>query len=378
MTTSVATLATRLLELHHTGSTLVLPNVWDAWSAKVVAEAGFGALSIGSHPLADSRGQGDNEDMTLDDALDGVRRICSAVPEVPVTADMEAGYGATPQELVERLLEAGAVGLNIEDTVHSEGGRMRSAAEHADYIGAIRQAADAAGVDLVVNARTDVFLKKDQFDDPRRRGRHPPAGVRGGRRPLRLPRRRTGRGCAAGAPRRAVRAGQRHRQPANGSRRRVAGGPAGDGRPPVTFGPQADAGARTRPRRPGHALALTPQATTRTGTASTVSLDPRAGLEAQGLELASWAMTSVPSSSVQVTRDSGPRNITVVTVAWPPSSATTETASGRTSAKPSPGAEPSRAGTSRPSTEATPPATVAGSRLLSPTNSPTNRVAGAE
>ena len=166
MTTTVATLATRLLELHHTGSTLVLPNVWDAWSAKVVAEAGFGALSIGSHPLADSRGQGDNEDMTLDDALDGVRRICSAVPEVPVTADMEAGYGATPQELVERLLEAGAVGLNIEDTVHSEGGRMRSAAEHADYIGAIRQAADAAGVDLVVNARTDVFLKKDQFADP--------------------------------------------------------------------------------------------------------------------------------------------------------------------------------------------------------------------
>src|SRR5690349_15743276 len=166
MTTSAAALATRLLELHHTGSTLVLPNVWDAWSAKVVAEAGFGALSIGSHPLADSLGQGDNEDMTLDDALDGVRRICSAVPEVPVTADMEAGYGTAPGELVERLVEAGAVGLNIEDTVHSEGGRMRSAAEHADYIGALRQAADAAGVDVVVNARTDAFITKDRFDDP--------------------------------------------------------------------------------------------------------------------------------------------------------------------------------------------------------------------
>ena len=127
--------ATRLLELHHTGTTLVLPNVWDAWSARAVADAGFAALSIGSHPLADSRGQGDNEDMSLDDALDGVRRICSAVPDAPVTADMEAGYGATPAELVERLLEAGAVGLNIEDTVHSEGGRMRSVAEHADYIG---------------------------------------------------------------------------------------------------------------------------------------------------------------------------------------------------------------------------------------------------
>jgi 2-methylisocitrate lyase-like PEP mutase family enzyme len=158
--------ATRLLELHHTGSTLVLPNVWDAWSATVVAGAGFEALSIGSHPLADSRGQGDKEDMTLDDALDGVRRICSAVPDLPVTADMEAGYGASPAELVERLLEAGAVGLNIEDTVHSEGGRLRSVAEHADYIGGVRQAADAAGVDLVVNARTDVWVDPSRFDDP--------------------------------------------------------------------------------------------------------------------------------------------------------------------------------------------------------------------
>ena len=160
----IATRATALLELHHTGSTLVLPNVWDAWSARVVADAGFPALSIGSHPLADSRGQGDNEDMTLDDALDGVRRICSAV-EVPVTADMEAGYGVAPAALVVRLLEAGAVGLNIEDTVHSEGGRMRSVAEHADYIGGLRQAADAAGVDLVINARTDAF-KKDWIEDP--------------------------------------------------------------------------------------------------------------------------------------------------------------------------------------------------------------------
>jgi 2-methylisocitrate lyase-like PEP mutase family enzyme len=158
--------ARTLLDLHHTSRTLVLPNVWDAWSARTVASAGFPALSIGSHPLADSRGQGDQEDMTLDDALDGVRRICAAVPDVPVTADLEAGYGASPAELVERMLEAGAVGLNVEDTVHSEGGRMRSAAEHAAYVGGLRQAADAAGVAVVVNARTDVFLKQDGFDDP--------------------------------------------------------------------------------------------------------------------------------------------------------------------------------------------------------------------
>lgn len=117
----------------------MLPNVWDAWSAPAVADAEFMALSIGSHPLADSRGQGDKENMTLADALDGVRRICGAVPDLPVTADLESGYDTPAAELVERMLEAGAVGLIIEDTVHSQG-RIRSVAEHADYIGQIRAA----------------------------------------------------------------------------------------------------------------------------------------------------------------------------------------------------------------------------------------------
>jgi 2-methylisocitrate lyase-like PEP mutase family enzyme len=162
----LATRARTLLNLHHTGRTLVLPTVWDAWSAKVVIEAGFPALSIGSHPLADSRGQGDKEHMSLDDALDGVRRICNAAPDRPVTADVESGYDTAPARLIERVLDAGAVGLNVEDTVHSEG-RMRSVEEHADYIGALRQAADSAGVDVVINARTDVFLKQaGTFEDP--------------------------------------------------------------------------------------------------------------------------------------------------------------------------------------------------------------------
>ena len=163
---SLSDLARTLLDLHHQPTTLVLPNVWDAWSARTVAETGFPALAIGSHPLADSRGQGDHEEMTLDDALDGVRRICAAVPDLPVTADLESGYASPASELIERLLEAGAVGLNVEDTVHSEGGRMREPQEHADYVAALRQAADAAGVDVVVNARTDVFLNQDRFDDP--------------------------------------------------------------------------------------------------------------------------------------------------------------------------------------------------------------------
>ena len=161
----VSAKASELLRLHHTGTTLVLPTVWDAWSARTVVDAGFPALSIGSHPLAASRGQQDNEGMTLDDALDGIRRITGAV-DVPVTADVESGYDTPAAELVERVLDAGAVGINVEDTVHSQG-RLREVQEHADYIGALRAAADQAEVELVINARTDAFLGNvETFDDP--------------------------------------------------------------------------------------------------------------------------------------------------------------------------------------------------------------------
>ena len=163
--TDLASRAQRLLDLHHSGTTLVLPTVWDVWSANAVVAAGFSALTIGSHPLAESRGQGDNEAMSLDDALDGIRRITAAV-DVPVSADMESGYDTPATELVERVLDAGAVGINVEDTVHSER-RLRSPQEHADYIGALRSAADAASVPLVINARTDVLLRwSEGFDDP--------------------------------------------------------------------------------------------------------------------------------------------------------------------------------------------------------------------
>ena len=106
--TDVVSRASELLRLHHTGTMLVLPTVWDAWSAASVVEAGFPAISVGSHPLALSRGQEDNEGMTLSDALDGIGRITAAV-DVPVTADMESGYDTPAAELVERVLAAGAV-----------------------------------------------------------------------------------------------------------------------------------------------------------------------------------------------------------------------------------------------------------------------------
>jgi 2-methylisocitrate lyase-like PEP mutase family enzyme len=78
-----------------------------------------------------------------------------------VSVDLESGYAEQPTRLITGLLEAGAVGLNIEDTVHSEGGRLRSSAEHAELVGALRKAADATGVHVVVNARTDLFLRQD-------------------------------------------------------------------------------------------------------------------------------------------------------------------------------------------------------------------------
>ena len=155
-----------LLRLHQPGNPVVLPTVWDAWSAKLAVNAGFSALTIGSHPVADSIGKADNEGMTFGDLLTRVGQITAAV-DVPVSADIESGYGEAPARLIEGLLDAGAVGLNIEDTVHGEGGRLRSSSEHAELVGALRSAADDAGVHLVINARTDLFLRRDGDDADR-------------------------------------------------------------------------------------------------------------------------------------------------------------------------------------------------------------------
>jgi 2-methylisocitrate lyase-like PEP mutase family enzyme len=158
--------ATALLALHQPGNPVVLPTVWDAWSARLAVGAGFSALTVGSHPVADSVGRADNEGMTFDELLTRVAQITEAV-DVPVSVDIESGYGEAPARLIEGLLGVGAVGLNIEDTVHSEGGRLRSSSEHAELVGALRAAADAAGVRVVVNARTDLFLRKDGDDADR-------------------------------------------------------------------------------------------------------------------------------------------------------------------------------------------------------------------
>ncbi|MCV7028166.1 isocitrate lyase/PEP mutase family protein [Mycobacterium sherrisii] len=157
---TTAARAAAFLELHRPGHPVVLPTVWDAWSARLATGAGFAALTVGSHPLADSLGKRDNEGMSFDDVLAGVAQITAAV-DVPVSVDIESGYGQSPQRLIDGLLSVGAVGLNVEDTVHSENRRLRSAREHADFVAALRAAADAAGVHVVINARTDLFLRGD-------------------------------------------------------------------------------------------------------------------------------------------------------------------------------------------------------------------------
>jgi 2-methylisocitrate lyase-like PEP mutase family enzyme len=104
--------------------------------------------------------------MSFDDLTQRVAQITGAV-DVPISVDIESGYGEAPQRLIDGLLGAGAVGLNIEDTVHSEGKRLRTPEEHAALVGELRKASDAAGVHVVINARTDLFIRNDGDDADR-------------------------------------------------------------------------------------------------------------------------------------------------------------------------------------------------------------------
>jgi 2-methylisocitrate lyase-like PEP mutase family enzyme len=137
---------------------LVLPGPWDAVSARTLEEAGFPALATPSAGIAASLGYEDGA-TPADEMFAAVARICRAV-QVPVSADVEDGYGLAPKELVERLLEAGAVGCNLEDSHH---GVLQDARRHADWLAQVRH---AAGDELFVNARVDTFSHGD--GDPER------------------------------------------------------------------------------------------------------------------------------------------------------------------------------------------------------------------
>nr|WP_240929993.1 isocitrate lyase/phosphoenolpyruvate mutase family protein [Streptomyces coryli] len=143
--------------MHHNrvpGDPLVLPGPWDAASARAFADAGFAALATPSHGVAEALGYGDGGLTPPDEMFAAVRRIARAV-DVPVTADIETGYGLPPKEIVERLLEAGAVGCNLEDSV-LPGKTLKDPAEQADFLAAVRE---AAGDRLFINARIDTFIR---------------------------------------------------------------------------------------------------------------------------------------------------------------------------------------------------------------------------
>ncbi|MET9447841.1 isocitrate lyase/PEP mutase family protein [Streptomyces cinerochromogenes] len=137
---------------------LVLPGPWDAASARVFAAAGFPALATPSAGVAASLGYEDGA-TPADEMFAAIARITRAV-DVPVSADVEGGYGLAPKELVERLLEAGAVGCNLED---SDAGALRDPHAHAEFLAEVRA---AAGGLLFVNARVDTFVHGD--GDPER------------------------------------------------------------------------------------------------------------------------------------------------------------------------------------------------------------------
>lgn len=158
MSADLAEKAKALRALHRPGDPVVLPNAWDAASARRFAGLGFAAVATTSAGVANALGHADGEQIPADAMLAAVARIASAV-SVPVTADLEAGYGLAPKELVGRLLEAGCVGINLEDTDHGRGkGVLVDAGRQADRIAAVKEAGRAAGVDLVLNARVDTYL----------------------------------------------------------------------------------------------------------------------------------------------------------------------------------------------------------------------------
>ncbi len=148
--------ATAFRALHVPGRPVVLPNAWDAASARLVGAVGFPAVATSSGAVARSLGYEDHEHAPAGEMLAAAARIARAV-DVPVTVDAEAGYGLAPGELVERLVAAGAVGCNFEDTDHSTG-KLRDARQQAERLAEIRS---AAGGSLVVNARVDVFMGTD-------------------------------------------------------------------------------------------------------------------------------------------------------------------------------------------------------------------------
>lgn len=171
----LAAKADLLRRLHAGPGMLVLPNAWDAASARVLEAAGFPAIATSSNAVAATLGLEDHEQAPADEMFAAAARITAAV-KVPVTVDLEAGYGLPPEEFIRRAIAAGAAGFNFEDTDHHGSGALLPAGPQAEMVAALKEASRKAGVDLVLNARVDPLLQRtgdrdEQFAEAVRRAR---------------------------------------------------------------------------------------------------------------------------------------------------------------------------------------------------------------
>lgn len=150
--------AEQLLSLHR-GPLLLLPNAWDALSAKVFEEVGFNAVATTSAGVAWSLGYADGENVPWHEMLGVIEHVAASV-RVPVTADIEGGFSSTTPDLIfriEEVIAAGACGVNLEDGL-DHGATLRKVDQACERIDAARRTATKAGLPLVINARTDLFL----------------------------------------------------------------------------------------------------------------------------------------------------------------------------------------------------------------------------
>jgi 2-methylisocitrate lyase-like PEP mutase family enzyme len=155
--------------LHSGHEILLLPNVWDVASARIVEEAGFRAVATSSAGVSFSLGYPDGQVIPRDEMLAAITRIAKAV-KVPVTADMESGYGPTARDAAltaRAVIDAGAVGMNLEDVADASTSALVELPLQLEKIHAIREIADRVRVPLVLNARTDTYLL--QIGDPAKR-----------------------------------------------------------------------------------------------------------------------------------------------------------------------------------------------------------------
>ncbi|NSL85215.1 isocitrate lyase/phosphoenolpyruvate mutase family protein [Chitinophaga sp. Mgbs1] len=157
----MATAFQQFKTLHENKPLLVLPNCWDPHSARILQDKGFPAIATSSHAVASSLGFQDGEDMSFEDYHFVIRRIL-AVLRVPLTVDLEMGYGKTNEAVyanIRKLALAGVAGINIEDSLISATGRsLQDAAVFAERIAYVRQQLEAEKLALFINIRCDTFL----------------------------------------------------------------------------------------------------------------------------------------------------------------------------------------------------------------------------